>query len=217
MSSISDQDYLLSSQYKTAANLNARIRLHELYSTNRYGWFRWLFDRLDLPARATVLEVGCGPGTLWLENLARVPEGWDVTLTDLSPGMVEEARSNLQGSGRGFKFRQTDAMSIPYPDGSFDAVLSMFMLYHVPDRGKAIGEMRRVLKPHGKLYVATLGSMHMYEVYELLNRFDAEAAARLPFGPPGPHRLGFVLETGVKKSPGTSARLSCCAMKTRWK
>ena len=199
MSSISDQGYLLSSQYKTAANLNARIRLHALYSTNQYGWFRWLFDRLDLPARAAVLEVGCGPGTLWVENLARVPQGWDVTLTDLSPGMVEEARANLQGSGRAFNFRQADAMSLPYPDESFDAVLAMYMLYHVPDRDKALAEMRRVLKPGGKLYAATLGRLHMYEVYELLNRFDAQAAARLPFGPRDPHaqehRLGFVLET----------------------
>ncbi|HVF98727.1 MAG TPA: class I SAM-dependent methyltransferase [Chloroflexia bacterium] len=199
MSSISDQVYLLSSQYKTAANLNARIRLHELYSTNKYGWFRWLFDQLDLPAQAAVLEVGCGPGTLWVENLARVPEGWEVTLTDLSPGMVEEARANLQGRERGFNFRQADAMSIPYPDDTFDAVMAMYMLYHVPNRGKALAEMRRVLKPDGKLYVATLGRMHMYEVYELLNRFDAQAAARLPFGPPGlhaqEHRLGFILET----------------------
>ena len=196
MSSISDQDYLLSSQYKTAANLKARIRLHELYSANKYGWFRWVFDRLDLPAQASLLEVGCGPGTLWVENLARVPEGWDVTLTDLSPGMVEEARANLQGTDRSFTFHQADAMSIPYPDESFDGVLAMYMLYHVPDRSRALAEMRRVLTPGGKLYAATLGGMHMYELYELLNRFDAEAAARLPFGPPSPHRLGFVLETG---------------------
>lgn len=196
MSSISDQRYLVSSQYKTAANLNARIRLHELYSTNKHGWFRWLFDRLDLPQKARILEVGCGPGTLWVENAARVPEGWDVALTDLSPGMVEEARANLEGSGRGFSFQQADAMSLPYPDESFDAVLAMYMLYHVPDRSKALSEMRRVLKPTGKLYVATLGRMHMHELFELLNRFDADAAARLPFGPPSPHRLGFVLETG---------------------
>ncbi|HEY0071263.1 MAG TPA: class I SAM-dependent methyltransferase [Chloroflexia bacterium] len=200
MSSISDQDYLLTSQYRTADNLKARIRLHELYSTNRYGWYRWVLDHVDLPGRARILEVGCGPGTLWVENLARLPEGWEVTLTDLSPGMVEEARSNLEGSGRGFSFRQADAMSLPYADESFDAVFSMYMLYHVPDRAKALSEMRRVLKPEGKAYIATLGRTHMYEMFELLNRFDPEAAARLPFGPASPeageYRLGFVLENG---------------------
>jgi SAM-dependent methyltransferase len=199
MSSISDQDYLLSSQYKTAANLNARIRLHGLYSTNKYGWFRWLFHQLDLPEQARLLEVGCGPGTLWNENLTRVPHDWEVVLTDLSPGMVEEARGNLEGA-QGFNFQQADAMSLPFDDKSFDAVLAMYMLYYVPDRSKALAEMRRVLKPDGKLYVATLGRMHLYEIFELLDRFDPVAAARLPFGPATPdtqeHRLGFVLETG---------------------
>ena len=199
MSGISDQNYLLSSQYRTAANLNARIRLHSLYSTNRYGWFRWMFDQFDLPRTARVLEVGCGPGTLWVENLSRLPVSWDVVLTDLSPGMVEEARPNLESNSRNFSFHQADAMSIPYPGESFDAVLSIYMLYHIPDRSKALAEMRRVLKPDGKLYVATLGSMHMYELYELVNRFDPEIGARLPFGPATrdaqEHKLGFVLET----------------------
>lgn len=199
MSGMSDQNYLLSSQYKTAANLNARIRLHDLYSTNRYGWFSWVFDQFELPATAQVLEVGCGPGTLWVENLSRLPVSWDVVLTDLSPGMVEEARSNLEGNSRNFSFHQADAMSIPYPDESFDAVMAMYMLYHVPNRSKGLAEMRRVLKPDGKLYVATLGSMHMYELYDLLSRFDPEIAVQLPFGPATPdtqeHRLGFVLET----------------------
>ncbi|HEX8597709.1 MAG TPA: class I SAM-dependent methyltransferase [Chloroflexia bacterium] len=199
MSSISDQNYLLSSQYKTADNLNARIRLHELYSTNKYGWFRWLFHQLDLPERARVLEVGCGPGTLWEENLTRMPQDWEVVLTDLSPGMVEEARANLEGA-EGFSFQQADAMSLPFPDESFDGVLAMYMLYHVPDRSKALAEMRRVLKAEGKLYVSTLGRMHLYEIFEMLDRFDPVAAARLPFGPATTdtqeHRLGFVLETG---------------------
>ena len=199
MSSISDQQYLLSSQYKTAGNLNARIRLHALYSTNKYGWFAWAFDQFDLPQEARLLEVGCGPGTLWVENRERVPEGWDVTLTDLSPGMVEEAGSNLEGIGKHFTFQQADAMSLPFPHESFDAVLAMYMLYHVPDRDRGIAEMKRVLKQDGTLYVATLGEKHLYELYDLLHRFDPEAAARLPFGPPSPdameHRLGFVLET----------------------
>ncbi|MEA2575277.1 MAG: hypothetical protein QOH93_2575 [Chloroflexia bacterium] len=199
MSSITDQHYLVSDQYRNAGNLNARIRLHQLYSTNKYGWFCWLFDRLDLPPDARALEVGCGPATLWVENLARVPHTWEVVLTDLSPGMVEEARANLADSGRHFSFQQADAMSLPYPDASFGAVLAMYMLYHVPDRGKALSEMRRVLKPDGKLYIATLGRMHLYEIFELLNRFDPGAANHLPFGPSEhktqAHRLGFVLET----------------------
>ena len=49
MSKLSDQNYLLSKQYKTASNLDARFQLHERFSVNKYGWDRWVFDHFDLP------------------------------------------------------------------------------------------------------------------------------------------------------------------------
>jgi 16S rRNA G1207 methylase RsmC len=52
-----------------ASNLNARIRLHQMFSTNKVGWQRWLFDQFKLPPQGRILELGCGAGTLWLENL----------------------------------------------------------------------------------------------------------------------------------------------------
>jgi ubiquinone/menaquinone biosynthesis C-methylase UbiE len=93
------------SQYRDASNLNARIALHERFSTNAYGWQRWVFDQLELPPDARVLELGCGTGKLWVENRDRTPEGWDVTLTDASPGMLREARRNL---GLDRRFRMAD-------------------------------------------------------------------------------------------------------------
>ena len=65
---LADQDYV-ADQYQTATNLNARISLHQRFSTNRYGWFPWLFDRLRFPPQARILELGCGPG----RSLAREP------------------------------------------------------------------------------------------------------------------------------------------------
>lgn len=86
MSKIADQHYLLADQYRDATNLDARVRLHVLFSTNKYGWNRWYFDRLDLPPRARVLELGCGPGHLWRDNLDRIPVDWDVALSDFRQG-----------------------------------------------------------------------------------------------------------------------------------
>ena len=63
-----DQEYL-KQEYRDATNLNARIRLHQRFSLNPYGWLRWVFDQLDLPSECRILELGCGPGNLWLENL----------------------------------------------------------------------------------------------------------------------------------------------------
>lgn len=156
MSKLSDKTWV-SDQYRNASNLHARIGLHERFSTNKYGFFRWEFDQLNLPSPSHVLELGCGSGLLWIKNRDRIPAGWDVTLSDLSPGMLQEARDNLQAIPRLFKYEVIDAQSIPFEDETFDAVVANHMLYHVPDRPKALSEIYRVLKPNGYFYAATNG------------------------------------------------------------
>jgi SAM-dependent methyltransferase len=135
-----------------------------------------------------VLELGCGPGLLWRDQ--KIPEGWRVTLSDFSPGMLERARENLAESGRDFDFRLFDAQAIPSGDGSFDTVIANHMLYHVPDRERAIGEIRRVLAPGGRLYAATNGSAHMLELEQFYRILD-----------PGHRRMTepFNLENGERQ------------------
>ncbi len=108
-----DQSYLLTEQYKTAANLTARVDLHKLFSVNKYGWFRRVFDHLDLPPQARILEKACGRGDLWRENLVRIPAGWEVTLSDFAEGMLAETKSNLANTDYEFNFKQIDIRSIP--------------------------------------------------------------------------------------------------------
>jgi len=179
MSKLSDPEFLLSDQYKDAANLDARIQLHRRFSTNKYGWPRWVFDQFDLPPVSRILDLGCGPANLWVENLDRIPAGWEITLTDFSPGMVEQAQENLRGCGRPFSFDIVDAQSIPYDArfdavGGFDAVIANHMLFHVPDRPKALTGMRRALQPGGKLYTSTTGERHTHELFQIISRFDPE-------------------------------------------
>lgn len=175
MSKINDQDYLCNEQYKDASNLNARIRLHIEFSTNKYGWFRWVFDQYDLVPQARVLELGCGPGDLWLENMDRIPEGWEVSLSDFSPGMVNQAWQKLADQSHYFSFETIDAQAIPYEADHFDIVIANHFLYHVPDRAKAIAEIRRVLKPGGRLYTTTIGKDHLEELPDLVDRFAPDA------------------------------------------
>lgn len=163
-----DPDYLLKEQYHDASNLSARARLHQRFSTNPHPWFHWYFEQLELPESARILELGCGPGGLWRENRERIPPAWDVVLTDFSPGMLEEARRNLDGLGRLSRFECVDAQAIPLADASCDAVLANHMLYHVLDRERAFAEIRRVLKPDGCLYAATNGARHLHELSELV-------------------------------------------------
>lgn len=172
MSRVTDQHHLRHDQYKNAGNLDARAALHRRYSTNPYGLHRWIFDHIALPAEARVLELGCGPGWLWQNNLDRIPSGWDITLTDFSPGMVKAARENLARGGRMFGFRVVDAQDIPLPDATFDAVIANHMLYHVPDRQRALTEIHRVLKPGGILIASTIGDNHNREMHTLMGDFE---------------------------------------------
>lgn len=169
---IDDPQYV-GQQYKDSSNLDVRIALHQRFGTNQYGWQRWVFDQFSLPPACRILELGCGPGTLWLENLDRVPAGWEMILSDLSAGMVEKARQNL-GKHLQFGFKVIDAQSIPYEGGYFDAVIANHIFQHVPAKAAAFAEIRRILKPGGMFYTSTIGERHLTEISDLLARFDHE-------------------------------------------
>jgi ubiquinone/menaquinone biosynthesis C-methylase UbiE len=192
MSKIADQAYLRNEQYNNAAKLHARIALHERFSTNAYGWHRWVWDQFDLPPTACVLEIGCGPGTLWMANKDRIPSGWDVTLSDFSEGMLAEARLNLSRIHHPFHFANADAQALPFPGAHFDAVIANHMLYHVPERERAYGETKRVLRPGGRLFAATNGRTHLQELDDIVRSFDPQLVAWTGRPP-----LTFRLETGA--------------------
>ncbi len=175
MPELIDRNYLLTDQYKGASNLNARFQLHERFSTNKYGWHPRVFDQFNLSSKSCILELGCGPGLLWLTNNDRVPEGWYITLSDLSRGMLQEARQNLREGHRHFKFSVVDAQSIPFENKTFYTVIANHMLYHVPDRMKAFSEIRRVLKTAGRFYAATNGRDSNRELRELVEKVDPNA------------------------------------------
>lgn len=164
--------HFVADQYRTAGNLNARITLHQRFSTNQYGWQRWVFDQFHLPAEARLLELACGPGDLWLENENRIPAGWHVTLSDLSPGMVEQARQRLEPLRHPFRFEVIDAQSIAFDSQILDGVIANHMLYHVPDRDRTLAEISRVLRPGGRFYASTIGQAHLREIADLVARFD---------------------------------------------
>lgn len=183
MSKFTDQQYLKNDQYKDSSNLDARVNIHARFSTNPYGWYNWLFDALlKLPADAKILELGSGPAYMWRECVSRIPSDWDITLSDLSSGMVDSAWRNLVVTGRNYKFKEIDAQEIPFEDETFDAVIANFMLYHVPDRPKAITEIKRIMKPGGHLFAATVGDNHIKEMKAwLLKVHDDKASDINPF------------------------------------
>jgi SAM-dependent methyltransferase len=167
-----DPDKLKSSQYATEKNLSARINVHEKYSTNPVDYPIWIFDRMleDFPQDANIIEFGCGNALIWTNNTHRIPDGWTITLTDLSQGMLDDAKQNLGDFAKRFNFQVVDIQDAPFEDNQADAIMANFMLYHVPDRAKAIEELRRVLKSYGVLHSVTLGSNHLLEHLQLVER-----------------------------------------------
>src|SRR4030042_1318970 len=194
MADFQDRGFLTAEQYKDAGNLNSRIQLHERYSTNPYGWFRWVFDQFCLPSRANILEIGCGPATLWLENKGRIPAGWDITLSDLSPGMLQKAHANLAVTGKNYSYEVIDAVEIPFPDNAFDAVIAAHMLYHIQDRQRALAEVARILTPNGYLYAATNGENHLSELSRIITQFPILAEQ---YNSPDFSADEFTLENGL--------------------
>lgn len=177
--SIADKQ-VVSGQYATAERLSTRIGIHEKYSRNRQPFGEWIVSHYALRPGERVLELGCGTGSMW--QGVKLPEGCRVVLTDFSEGMLDAARGNTVHLEA--EYGVVDAQDIPYPDGSFDVVIANMMLYHVPDTGKALGEIRRVLRPGGRFFAATFGENGVVQaVAEMLGmRFDTNMRFTLQNG-----------------------------------
>ncbi|NLW77298.1 MAG: class I SAM-dependent methyltransferase [Methanomicrobiales archaeon] len=113
----------------------------------REGWQTIFSEELGTK-KLKVLDVGTGPGVVAL-HLADL--GHDVTGVDNSDGMLKEAIENCKRFKQSIEFQKGDAESLPFPDNSFDAVVSKFALWTIPHPEKALHEWYRVVKPGGKV------------------------------------------------------------------
>ena len=161
------QEHFRKKQYNNSSNLDARAILHQLYKTNPYDWFRWVYDHFQLADSPRILELGCGSGTLWVNNQDRIPVECELSLSDFSLGMVRKTGSCLSENIRNLSLLVSDAQDIPFPDQFFDIVIANHMLYHIKDRSQALKEIVRVLKPTGQFFASTVGPDHMHEIFTL--------------------------------------------------
>ncbi|MFB8238119.1 class I SAM-dependent methyltransferase [Kitasatospora purpeofusca] len=96
-----------------------------------------------------VIETAAGTGAVTRELAAVLPGETSITATDLSRPMLDRARALVPG--RPVRWAEADAMALPFPDGSCDAVVCQFGVMFFPDRPRAFGEALRVLRPGGAL------------------------------------------------------------------
>jgi ubiquinone/menaquinone biosynthesis C-methylase UbiE len=116
-------------------------------------------DLAGIQPGESVLDVGCGTGTLAIAAKRRVGQSGKVYGIDASPEMIARARKKAGKAGLELAFEAAAIEALPFPDATFDVVLSTLMLHHLPDgaRHQGIREIRRVLKPGGRLFAVDFG------------------------------------------------------------
>ncbi len=138
--------------------------------------------RLDLRRGERVLDVAAGAGGA---ALAMAAAGALVTAIDASPGMIARIRRRAEAAQVGVDARQMDGQALDCPDAAFDAALSVFGVILFPDAAKGLSEMRRVVRPGGRIAVVPWTQPHRYELATTLR----EAILTLRAEPPGPGAL----------------------------
>jgi ubiquinone/menaquinone biosynthesis C-methylase UbiE len=139
---------------------------------------RVLLDRQPVRPGDRVLDVACGTGLLTHELARSAGSSGQVFGIDLSQAMVDAARSrqSLAGSASAHYVRM-DAQLLEFPSASFDVVLCCFGLMYLPDPERALAEMRRVLRPGGRLGIAIWGERARCAWAPVFSIVDAEVAS----------------------------------------
>jgi len=149
-----------------------------------------LADRLAPRSPRRVLEIAAGTGVVTRRLAARLPAGATIVATDLNQAMLDHAAS--VGTARPVEWRQADAMQLPFPDRSFDAVVCQFGVMFFPDKAKAFAEARRVLAAGG---VFLFNAWDRIEDNEIADTVTAALAVLYPADPRDLHMV-FLISPG---------------------
>lgn len=155
----------------------------------------------QITSGSSVLEVGCGTGTLTLAAKRQAGPTGQVFGIDVIPGMIEISQRKAAAAGEEITFQVGGIDRIPFVDGQFDVVLCSFMIFHMSDatRRNGIQEVHRVLKPGGQWLILDLalpkqplqrfiaqrlfGGMLDHELRELLPLMEQARFSKIEIGP----------------------------------
>lgn len=115
---------------------------------------RWALSHVSLTPDTRSLDVGCGGGATLARLLRMCPQGFAAGLDHSPQSVIVSRRKNRAELGRRCDVVQGDVGALPFPDGAFDLVTAFETVYFWPDLPEAFGEIRRVLRPGGRLLLA---------------------------------------------------------------
>lgn len=171
---ITNMEHNLVEQYKTSANLDIRMKLHNMYSENKIGWFLWLYVQIDFGNAEHILEIGCGNGALWKHADKKNLLGKTICLSDISKGMIEDAKELLESEKNDlFQYKVCDMEQLPFEDNSQDIIIANHVLFYAKNINEALKNIAEILKENGTFYCSTYGKRHMREITDLVKEFDS--------------------------------------------
>jgi len=183
----------------------------EFYERSMEPVVEWFWRVTDPPAGARVLDVACGSGVPCLGLAERLAPHGVVFATDLAPEMVAATARRGRALGiANLETRVADANHLPFADASFDAVTCAFGLMFVPDPPAAVAEMRRVLKPGGRLAVMVWDEASKSPFFTVMNGPVREILQAPPPPPdaPGAFRLSGPGELAATIAAGGFDRIA---------
>jgi SAM-dependent methyltransferase len=167
-------------------------------------------ERAELSGDERVLDVACGSGNA---TIPAARSGATVTGLDITPELLDAGRRKAAEAGVEIEWVEGDAEQLPFEDGSFDAVTSLFGVMFAPDHQRAADEMARVLRPGGRLVVGS------WKPEGHVGRFFKVTASHMPPPPEGfqPPILWGTPEHVSELFDGTGIELTFADAEVRWK
>lgn len=178
---------------ETTNDLLARIDIHKKYGGRNID--QWMLDLLKVPQGSRILDVGCGAGKQCFLFFDALNGNADITGGDVSAELLAKARQENQRTGNWVRFTELDFnQPFRFPDDQFDLLTACFTIYYADNIPFTIREMRRVLKPGGRLF--TTGPMpdNKCLFYEIIRE-----ASNQPIPPmPGSSRYGSLILEAIQ-------------------
>lgn len=186
-----EQDEAIHRYYATDHNLRIHEETHAQYCVPQVDLFRWTLDTVAWTGDEVILDIGVGRGGHYSRLIAAQP-GVSYFALDFSPFLL------LNHPCAADRLAQGDAMKLPFNDSSFDVVMANHVLYHVPDIDGCLCEIKRVLKPTGRILAATDSLHTLPELQVLIRRAITLLSQNGAQPPPALPCDSFALENGTR-------------------